>query len=129
MMTVKRIQAVFYLGGHLMNSDEQTKTSKFIDVIQLLLLILVLCLVSTPSISKSSDLLNRSKEEIRRENQRELDEKFNQTINSAIDQIREADQLLGTPPNADEEIFFTQECQNGIRAACDYLREIEQRRR
>ena len=111
-----------------MITQNEPKSSKIIDIIQLLFLIFVLSVVSTSSHSQSSDFLNRSEPEIRQENQRELDDKFDQRINSAIERIREADHLLGTPPSADEEIFLTNECQEGIRAACDYLREIEQRR-
>ncbi|MDJ0690019.1 MAG: hypothetical protein QNJ41_16085 [Xenococcaceae cyanobacterium MO_188.B32] len=111
-----------------MITKHETKPSNFFDKIQLLFLIFVLSLISTPSRSQSSDFLNRSEEEIRQENQRELDDKFDRVMNSAIDRIREADRRLGTPPSADEEIFLTQECREGIRSACDYLREIEQRR-
>ncbi len=111
-----------------MTINNQTKTSNFFNKIQLLFFILVLSLIATPSRSQSSDFLNRSEEEIRQENQQELDDKFDRVMNSAIDRIREADRLLGTPPSADEEIFLTQECREGNRAACDYLREIEQQR-
>ncbi len=68
-----------------MTSNNQTKTSRFVEVIQLLFLILVLCFVSTPARAQSSDFLNRSEEEIRQDNQRELDEKFNRTMNSALE--------------------------------------------
>ena len=111
-----------------MISNNKPKSSKFIDIIQMLLLILLMSLIATPSHSQSSDFLNRSEEEIRQENQQELDEKFNRTMDSAIDRIRQADELLGTPPSADEEIFLIRECQAGISSACEYLREIEQDR-
>ncbi len=111
-----------------MITKNESKSSKVFDIVQLLFLILVLSLIATPSRSQSSDFLNRSEEEIRQEHQRELDAKFNRTMDSAIERVREADRLLGTPPSADDEIFLIQECQEGISSACDYLREIEQDR-
>lgn len=107
-----------------MITKNESKSSKVFDIVQLLFLILVLSLIATPSRSQSSNFLNRSEEEIRQEHQRELDEKFNRTMDSAIDLIRRT----GIPPSADEEIFLIQECQEGISSACDYLREIEQDR-
>lgn len=111
-----------------MISNNKPKSSKFIDIIQMLLLILLVSLIATPSHSQSSDFLNRSEEEIRQENQQELNEDFDRAMESAIDKIMDADRLLGTSPSADEEIFLIQECQAGISSACDYLREIEQER-
>ncbi len=67
-MTVKTMQTVFYSGGSPMINKNETKSSKLIDIIQILLLILVLSLISTPDISQFSALFNRYQQELRREN-------------------------------------------------------------
>ena len=51
-----------------MINKNETKSSKLIDIIQILLLILVLSLISTPDISQFSALFNRYQQELRREN-------------------------------------------------------------
>ncbi len=66
-MTVKTMQTVFYSGGSPMINKNETKSSKLIDIIQILLLILVLSLISTPDISQFSALVNRYQQELRRE--------------------------------------------------------------
>jgi len=118
------MQAVFHLRGQIMINKNQSKLGKSAEIIQLLFFLLILSTIATPSRSQSSDFLNRSEQEIRQENQQELDEKFNRTMDSAIDLLRRT----GGGVTADEEIFLTQECQEGIQSACDYLREIEQNR-
>ncbi len=58
-----------------MINKNETKPSKLIDIIQLLLLILILSLISTPDTAQFSALFNRYQEELRRENiQQPLDE-------------------------------------------------------
>ncbi len=55
-----------------MISNDRTKPSKFTDIIQVLLLILLLFLILTPDNSQSSNFLDRVREEISSENIQQL---------------------------------------------------------
>jgi hypothetical protein len=110
------------------NIISSTKSSRVAGSIKLLLLTLFLSSISISAKAQSSDFLNRSDDEIRRENIEELSERADREMERAVDLLRKADRVLGTTPSPDEEIFLTEECRLGNRSACEYLRDIEQRR-
>ncbi len=55
-----------------MNTKHRTKPSKYIDIIQVFLLILLFFLILMPDHSKSSNFLDRDRQEIRSENIQQL---------------------------------------------------------